>query len=78
MAVLVSYVISNELPVRDGCKMGDEQRDGDGDVDGDDGGEGDETMGFQDMVLQRSEARSEPCPVRRLSTSRVPQVFLYR
>ena len=46
--------------------MGDEQRDGDCDIDGDDGGDYDETLGFQDMVVRRSEERSEPCPVRRL------------
>lgn len=46
--------------------MGDEQRDGDCDIDGDDGGDCDETLGFQDMVVRRSDEQSEPCPVRRL------------
>ena len=38
--------------------MGDEQRDGDGDINGDDGGDCDETLGFQDMVVVLAE-RSE-------------------
>lgn len=55
--------------------MGDEQRDGDGDINGDDGGDCDETLGFQDMVVRRSEERSEPCPVRRLGRLFCEQEF---
>jgi hypothetical protein len=58
--------------------MGDKQRAGDSDACVGDDGDSDETLGFQDMVVERSEERSEPCPVRKLSTNRIPQVFLYR